>query len=288
MSSEPLSWTVLAMLKWATDYFEKKGVPDPRLSIEWILSEVLSVKRLDLYMQFDRPLSSDELNRIRPLVKRRALNEPIQYIVGRTQFHSAEILVTPSVLIPRDETEQLVERLLNDPGYSSEAPLNLLDIGTGSGCIPIAIKMARPQWNCYGADLSEQALQVARENARINQAEVSFVQADFEDWQTNTFYNQPKWDIIISNPPYITLEEEAEMHRQVTEYEPRLALFHHHPLSFYEKLIHFAYHSRADLFLECNDKTANQVRDLAADRFPVAILSDDLDGNPRFVSAKFN
>lgn len=275
------------MLKWATDYFKEKEIPDPRLSIEWILAEILSVKRLDLYMQFDRPLTSEELNRIRPMIKRRALHEPIQYIIGRTQFFSADILVNSSVLIPRNETEQLVDLFLSDPKYSAESHLNLLDVGTGSGCIPIAIKMNRSEWNCYGTDISKEALQVARENARNNQAEIEFVQTDFEKWEENLFFKEIKWDVIISNPPYITLSEEEEMHQQVTDYEPRLALFHKNPLSFYEKLIHFSYQAGADLYLECNDKTAEQVKDLAANRFPVASLHEDLDRNPRFVSAKF-
>lgn len=287
MRSEAKVWTVLAMLKWATDYFKEKEIPDPRLSIEWILSEVLSVKRLDLYMQFDRPLTSEELNGIRPMIKRRALHEPIQYIIGRTQFFSADIMVNPSVLIPRNETEQLVDLFLSDPKYNVKSPLNLLDIGTGSGCIPIAIKMNRPEWNYYGTDISKEALHVARENARNNQAEVEFVQADFEEWEENPFFENKEWDVIISNPPYITFSEEGEMHQQVTDYEPRLALFHNNPLSFYEKLIHFSYQAGADLFLECNDKTAEQVKDLAANKFPTASLHEDLDGNPRFVSAKF-
>ena len=269
------------MLKWATDYFKEKDIQDPRLSIEWILSEVLSVKRLDLYMQFDRPLTGDELNQIRPLIRRRALNEPIQYIIGKTEFYTAEIIVNPSVLIPRNETEQLVDLFLNDPAYKAETSLNLLDIGTGSGCIPIAVKMNRPQWSCYGVDISGDALDVARENARNNLSEVSFVEADFEEWKNHTFFKSTQWDVII-------FTEEGEMHQQVTDYEPRLALFHSNPLLFYENLIHFAHHSQSDLFLECNDKTAEQVKDLAAGKFPMTTLSDDLDGNPRFVTAKFN
>lgn len=275
------------MLKWATDYFEEKNVPDPRLSIEWILSEVLSIKRLDLYLQFDRPLTNEELNRIRPMVKRRALNEPIQYIIGRTQFFSADIIVNPSVLIPRNETEQLVDLILNDPAYHRDSPLNLLDVGTGSGCIPVAVKMNRPDWNCHGADISEEALEVARLNAEMNQAEIVFEQADLEEWESDPFLKNTNWDLIVSNPPYITPGEENEMHQQVTGFEPRLALFHNNPLKLYEKLIDFAYQMQADLFLECNDKTADEVRSMAKAKFPETCLYPDLDGNPRFVIAKF-
>ncbi|MEX2435299.1 MAG: peptide chain release factor N(5)-glutamine methyltransferase, partial [Balneolaceae bacterium] len=109
MSESRQLWTVLSMLEWATDYFEEKGVSSSRLSIEWILADVLEIKRLDIYLQFDRPLSEDELNKIRPLVKRRAQHEPLQYITGQTDFINSVIKVSPGVLIPRVETEQLVE-----------------------------------------------------------------------------------------------------------------------------------------------------------------------------------
>lgn len=273
------------MLEWATEYFKEKDIPEPRLSIEWILAGVLSARRLDLYMQFDRPLSREELDRIRPLVKRRAMNEPVQYIIGKTEFHSAEILVNRSVLIPRVETEQLVDSLLKDSDYPAGKPLKLIDIGTGSGCIPIAVKLNRPHWSCSGADISADALEVARENALHNQTDIRFVQADFEKWEDEPFFNK-KWDIVISNPPYITYQEESEMHPQVTEFEPGAALFHENPLKFYEKLIDFASGLSAALFLECNDKTADTVKKMAARKFPRATLLDDLDGNPRFVIAK--
>src|SRR5690625_3704318 len=202
------------MLEWATEYFKERNIPEPRLSIEWILAEVLSVRRLDLYMQFDRPLSQEELDRLRPLVKRRAMNEPVQYIIGKTEFHSAEILVNRSVLIPRVETEQLVDTLLKDSAFPAGVPLKLIDIGTGSGCIPIAVKLNRPLWTCSGVDISADALKVARKNALHNQTDIQFVQADFEKWDDEPFFHQ-KWDIVISNPPSITFEEKSEMHSQV-------------------------------------------------------------------------
>ncbi len=108
MSSTPTTWTVLSMLEWTTDYFEQKGIKSPRLSIEWLLAFVLRKKRLDLYLCFDRPLTSEELQELRPLVKRRSLHEPLQYIVGETDFFNVVISVNKHVLIPRQETEQLV------------------------------------------------------------------------------------------------------------------------------------------------------------------------------------
>ncbi len=147
MPETPDEWNVLSMINWGTGYFEKKGIPSPRLSIEWILADILSLKRLNLYIQFERPLSKDELKRIREYVKRRARHEPLQYIIGYTEFMNAKINVNPDVLIPRPETEQLTELILEEhPGNTG---LNVLDIGTGSGCIAIALKMEHPDWNIY-------------------------------------------------------------------------------------------------------------------------------------------
>src|SRR5690606_6466742 len=137
-------WTVLRMLEWATAYFESKGIPSPRLSIEWLLGEVLSLKRLDLYLQHDRTLTTSELDTLRGWVLRRGKHEPLQYITGSTDFYNCTINVTPAVLIPRQETEQLVDKILQ--GHS-ETHQRVLDVGTGSGCIAIAIKKARPDWH---------------------------------------------------------------------------------------------------------------------------------------------
>jgi release factor glutamine methyltransferase len=271
------------MLEWATDYFEQRSVPDPRLSIEWILAEALGIKRLDLYLQFERPLSSKELNRIRPLVKRRAAHEPLQHITGSTDFLKARIKVNRNVLIPRIETEQLVDLLLDDFSEKNEKALNLLDIGTGSGCIPISIKKERPHWHCAGLDISEKALETARENAELNDVEVSFYKADIlrlSEWQQR---EQRNWDIIISNPPYITPGEKPSLDKQVLNHEPPLALFHEEPLQLYKKVVEFSHACSAALYLECNEKTASKVKSIGEQIYSDATLLKDLDGNSRFV-----
>lgn len=275
------------MLEWATDYFKKKHVPDPRLSIEWIVAEVLDCKRLDLYLQFERPLSSDELDKIRPLVKRRAAYEPLQYITGTAQFMGATISVDPNVLIPRIETEQLVDLLFEHFQDQKEEKLNLLDIGTGSGCIPIAIKQKYPAWYCAGFDLSEKAVKQAQKNAELNNVNVDFFQANILELNRLPDAYQKSWDIIISNPPYITESEKDEMHKQVTDHEPPLALFHEKPLELYSAIVNFASSHKAKLYLECNDKTAKTVREIASQKFTSARLFKDLDQNPRFVVASF-
>lgn len=283
MSGSDRAWTVLSMLEWTTDYFKKRDVPDPRLSIEWIVAEALGCKRLDLYLQFERPLSSDELDKIRPLVKRRAAYEPLQYITGNAQFMDATISVDPNVLIPRIETEQLADLLLEHFHDRKDEELNLLDIGTGSGCIPIAIKMKNPNWYCAGLDISEKAVKRAQKNAELNEVDIDFFRADIFELDHLPETSQKSWDIIISNPPYITESEKGEMHQQVTGHEPALALFHEKPLDLYSVIINFAASKHASLYLECNDKTATDVLQLANRQFTNSHLFKDLDQNPRFV-----
>lgn len=285
MSGSERAWTVLSMLEWATDFFDKRDVPDPRLSIEWIVAEALGCKRLDLYLQFERPLSSKELDKIRPLVKRRANYEPLQYITGTTQFMDATISVNPNVLIPRIETEQLVDLLFEHFQDQKERSLNLLDIGTGSGCIPIAIKKNNPSWNCAGFDISEKAVQQAKKNAELNNVDVDFFKANMLEFNQIPEEHQKSWNIIISNPPYITESEKDQMHLQVTKYEPSLALFHDDPMNLYSSIIQFAYSHNAFLYLECNDKSAPDVLNIARKQYPEARLFNDLDGNPRFIVA---
>lgn len=288
MSGSDRVWTVLSMLEWATDYFKEKNVPDPRLSIEWIVAETLDCKRLDLYLQFERPLSSDELNAIRPLVKRRASLEPLQYITGSTEFINATISVDANVLIPRIETEQLVDLLLEHFQDKKQQPLNLLDVGTGSGCIPIAIKKENPEWYCAGFDISKKALERAQKNADLNKTDVDFFRSDILNMDQLPEQFQKPWDIIISNPPYITDSEKEEMHKQVTEHEPHLALFHDEPLKLYSKIIGFTATQNASLYLECNDKTAGDVLQIAKPYFKEVKLFKDLDQNDRFLVAAPN
>lgn len=277
-------WTVLRMLEWATDYFKKKEIPGPRLSIEWLLADVLSCKRLDLYLSYERPLSPAELNLLRPMIKRRASHEPLQYIIGYTDFMNCRIEVNPSVLIPRIETEQLVELLLEMTADRHHETLNLLDIGTGSGCIPIAIKKKVPAWNCNGMDISEDALKCAAHNSEINNLEAVFFEGDLFNAAT---INEVKkgWDIIISNPPYIQAGERSSVQKQVSEYEPERALFHDAPLDVYRSITQVASTHNAILFLELNDRLALDIFDVVNSMYKRVKLHHDLDKNPRFISA---
>lgn len=277
-------WTVLRMLEWATDYFSKKQIPDPRHSIEWLLADVLEWKRLDLYLAYERPLSPGELDKLRPLIKRRAAHEPLQYIIGHTDFMGCRIEVNPSVLIPRIETEQLVETLLEKTKQRHDERLNLLDVGTGSGCIPLAIKQAVHNWNCCGSDISAEALELAKKNAALNNLAVTFFEGNLfhlEDVATPDL----SWDIIVSNPPYIEPGERPAIQKQVSAYEPDIALFHENPRGVYEAITAYAHGCGAALFLELNDRIAGDIREIALTYYPHAEITNDLDGNPRFLFA---
>lgn len=287
MSNEPdRVWTVLSMLEWGTEFFEKKRVDSPRMSIEWLIAHILEIKRLDIYLQYDRPLSKSELDKLRPLIKRRSLHEPLQHITGTASFMGFTIRVNSSVLIPRTETEQLVEIILDSTLQSSDNMIRLLDIGTGSGCIPIAIKKHRPNWICAGLDISEHALKTADYNAKINDAEIEFYQCDLNNLKSNSHISETGWDIIVSNPPYITYPEKESLDPQVKNYEPELALFHEQPLKLYDKISAFAAKNNSLLFLECNDKFISDVEETVSQYYDSPQVVNDYDGNGRFIVAK--
>ena len=221
MTSKSSDWTVLNILEWATSYFKNKGIRNPRLSIEWLLAQVLRTKRLDLYLIYDRPLTRKELDIIRSMIKRRASYEPLQYIIGETNFFGSIIKVNPSVLIPRPETEELVELVLKK--VPSNDPIDVLDIGTGSGCIPIVLKKARSNWRLSAFDISSKAIYIAKENAELNNTKVNFSIDDI--FSPSSELCARKFDIMISNPPYILNSEAESIDKEVRAFEPNLALF---------------------------------------------------------------
>lgn len=288
MSKKVKEWTVLSMLEWATEYFEEKNIPDPRHSIEWLLAEALDIKRLDLYLKYDRPLSPGELEKLRPMVKRRAQHEPLQYIIGFTDFMHARISVDPSVLIPRIETEQLVEIILDrhSGSQSHKELLNVLDIGTGSGCIPIALKMECPDWNLWGIDISVDALQTARQNAQQNDVEISFKKGDILKPESISISVRDQFDIIVSNPPYITPEEKTMLEPQVYQFEPSEALFTEDMEQMYRSILKFAGNNLSDngkLYLELHEYFASNIQQLCHRNGWNTDLLKDYDKKERFL-----
>ena len=294
-NAAPESWTVLSMLQWATEYFTSHHVDQPRLSIEWLLADVLGIPRLNLYLQFDRPLTSQELDTLRPLVKRRATHEPLQYLSGKAAFMSRDFVVTPAVLIPRPETEELAAMILKEHADSSGSAtglFNVLDIGTGSGCIITTLACERPGWGCYGMDISEGALDVARQNVGFFGANVKLSKMDLFELagETSNGGEFPStFDLIVSNPPYIHPDEAATMDPQVLKYEPEVALFASNPLDVYEAIFIYAAKALSEngqLYLELNAHIADQIMAVGHRYFSLIELRKDDGGKERFLVAK--
>jgi release factor glutamine methyltransferase len=284
MSSTRKEWTVISMLEWATSYFEEKGVKSPRLSIEWLLAFVLDIKRLDLYIKYDRPLSEDELNILRPFVKRRANHEPLQYITGEASFYNATLKVNPSVLIPRQETEQLVEIICTE--QADKKDLTILDVGTGSGCIPVALKKEHETWNVFACDISSEALSLAKENAVSNNVEIEYIIHDLFDARLKD--QERKFDLIISNPPYILENEEENLDREVKSFEPHLALFCESTQKMYSAIEEFCSQNlskEGTLYLELHENYANEVKAIFSEKKWKAKLVKDLENKSRFLVA---
>ncbi len=212
-------WTILKVLQWTTGYFSGKGIEQPRADAEVLLAHVLGVRRIDLYLSFDRPLSAEELARFREMVRRRAASEPTQYILGRQEFWSLDFEVTPSVLIPRPETEVLVEKLLELIGSD---PALVLDLGTGSGAIAVALAHEREDVRVLATDRSFEAIQVARRNAIRHGVSdrVRFARMDL----MNGLATGPRFDFIVSNPPYVADAEFLDLAPEIANYEPHSAL----------------------------------------------------------------
>ncbi|MCH8557100.1 MAG: peptide chain release factor N(5)-glutamine methyltransferase [Balneolia bacterium] len=282
----PHEWTVLRMLEWATEYFENRKIPSPRLSIEWLLADALGCRRLDLYLKYDRPLSPEELAVVKPLILRRAKHEPLQYITGKTDFFGLEIICRPAALIPRPETEQLVERILED--YPEDQPIRVLDIGTGTGCIPIALKHERSTWDVTGCDISVEALELAKENAAAHELDLHFIEHDLfsPQWVRDP---EARFDIIVSNPPYIPNTEKPLIDKEVRDYEPGLALFHENVISVYRAVASFAslhLNSKGRLYLEIHENLGPGILpEITANSLSPELLQD-YSGKDRMICAQ--
>jgi release factor glutamine methyltransferase len=217
-------WTPLKIIQWAVPYLNQKGISNARFDIETLIAFALRIDRLKVYLQFDRPLDSSELSLIRELLKRRAQHEPMQYIIGKREFYGISFTVSPSVLIPRPETEQLVEQAIQYLKGISEEKRMVLDLGTGSGCIALSI-VKNVSCQVWAVDISEKALAIAKDNADILGLE-GVVQWRKGSWFSALTPNDPdQFQVIVSNPPYIALNEMGELAPEVKGFEPPEALF---------------------------------------------------------------
>jgi release factor glutamine methyltransferase len=212
-------WTILDLIHWGKEYFEQKGIDSPRLTIELLLCHTLHISRVQLYVLYDRPLAEHELSVLREYCGRRAKREPLQYVIGKSHFYGLEFDVNNHVLIPRPETEILVDTVLQYLQQENHRQ-KIIDIGTGSGCIPITIaSKASPEKieSISGIDISAQAITIAKHNAEINNVTVNFSQADiFKD-------SIEKSTVLISNPPYMSSEEMINKQPELS-FEPHIAL----------------------------------------------------------------
>ena len=214
-------WTVLKLLEWSKQYFAERGIDSPRLDAELLLSHVLGMDRVRLYMQYDRPLVPDELEAYRALVKRRAGHEPVAYITGTRGFWSLDLKVDRRALIPRPETEVLVEEVLKH--IPEDSPATFVDVGTGTGAIALAVASERPNLRVIATDASAEALALARENAeRAGLADrVEFLEGDL----LAAVPAQLTIDHVASNPPYVAETERDRLDPEVRDWEPAAALF---------------------------------------------------------------
>ena len=272
-------WRLMDVLKEAALFLETRGVESPRLNAERLLAQVLGIGRVDLYLQFDQPLSPAEREAFKAGLRRRAGGEPLQYILGETEFMSLALAVNPAVLIPRPETEILVEAVLNR--FDAATPVRILDIGTGSGAIAVSLAHFLPEAEVTAVDLSKDALEVARHNAARHgvEARIRFMEADLYDPGLAKLAGSP-FDAVVSNPPYVALAEWEGLQVEVRDHEPRLALCDEGDgLSAYRALAAQAVpllKPGAGLWVEVGDSQSGPVSDLfqKAGLKDVTILSD--------------
>ena len=211
--------TVLEIIKRTTEFLEKRGVESARLNAELLIGHALGLKRMQLYLQFERPLTEPELEKIRPLVKRRSNREPLQYILGETEFAGVKLKVDRRALIPRPETERLVELVeANLPA----APATILDLGTGTGAIALALAAKYPAAQVMAVDQSAEALALAGENS-VQLGFTDRVQFVASDWFSAVPAGR-KFQLIMANPPYLSETEVAEAQPEVKDHEPKAAL----------------------------------------------------------------
>ena len=264
------------LINHITSLLESAYPPDEAQALAWwIVEEETGLSRSQLLCGCKDTAFSSHMQTI---VDRLSHFEPIQYIFGHTLWCGLDLKVTPATLIPRPETAELVEKIIN---RKFEIPnCRILDIGTGTGCIAIALKKAHPEWQVTGIDISEDAIEVAKENAKRNHVEVDFQVADIFDFIGD-------FDIVVSNPPYICEREKKDMRRNVLEYEPASALFvpDNDPLRFYRRIAELKFGKY--LFFEINEAYPAEMEVMLSENGYTNIhITNDIYGKPRIIEAR--
>ncbi len=275
------------VLQIATQFLQKKEIVQARLSAEDLLAFVLKKSRLDLYLQFDLPLEEKELEHFRSLIKRLSLKEPIEYILGKIEFYNCLFSLNPFVLIPRPETEILLDHICRKIEKEEKKPQIAWDICTGSGCLGIALKKRFSFIDVTLSDLCSDALHVAHLNAKQNQVEVEVLLGDL----LKPFKGK-KADLIICNPPYISLSEYDALDLSVKGFEPRQALVaEENGLLFYRLLsqqLPLFLHKGAKVYLEIGATQGQEIKELfGCSCWTRAFIEKDLSGHDRFFFLEF-
>ena len=214
----PSTWRVIDLIHWAETYLKEKEFDNPRAEIEWLLCALLDCDRLNVYLRFEEPLSQSQLTILRNWVKRRLTNEPLQYITGSCDFYGRQFLINSKVLIPRPETERLVDIAIEKMN-GIDSP-SILDVGTGSGCIATTLGLEIPASKVMGVDISLDALVVANGNkAKLGPENVLFIEMDILNTSPEKLF-----DLLVSNPPYIPKNEMENLMKDVKDFEPVIAL----------------------------------------------------------------
>ncbi len=280
-------WTIQAALNWCQGYLERHNDPNPRLSAQWLLSYATGLSRIEVYTNFDKPLSADERTFLRDAVVRRGKGEPLQYIQGEAFFRYLSIKVRPGVLIPRPETETLVEEVITFCKNKSQEQIDVIDCCTGSGCIACSIASELSSTHVIATDISDDALDVARENVEIlhlkNRVEV--IKADLLSVCANN-----SADVIATNPPYVPIDIMKTVPREVAQFEPELALAAGNDgLDIYRRLVPEmmrVLRSGGMFVCELHETCLDVAREIAANiGFVDVRIVKDLADRPRFIVA---
>ena len=255
-------------------------------SFFFILTEYFhNLKRVDVALNPNFELLEEEVEKWNTILTDLQQEKPIQYIIGEAWFYGLRFEVNENTLIPRPETEELVEWILNSPNIHHPSPINILDIGTGTGCIPISLKANLPQANVSAIDVSEKALEMAKRNAELNKVEINFIEANILEVEDLNQY----FDVIVSNPPYVRNLEKQEIKKNVLDYEPHLALFVEDTdaLLFYRKIAQLALKNLSPnglLFFEINQYLGKETVELLQNLgFKNIELKKDIYGNDRMI-----
>lgn len=259
-----------------------------------VLSDIFNLSKAQLRAFTDRALSNEQEQKLQQVVAKLQTGKPVQYVLGYTEFYGLPFKVNPSVLIPRPETEELVEWIISEKqeaGSKKQDNLKILDIGTGSGCIPVTLKKHLPDAQVSALDISAKALETAKQNAELNKVDVEFVEADILNLEHHSLLTA-HYSLIVSNPPYVTEHEKAGMNNNVLGFEPHLALFvkDNDPLVFYNAVADFALKQLQPdglLFFEINENLGKQTVELLTHKqFKNIELRQDMRGKDRMIKAE--